>query len=187
MRVSARGRGWGRTRRRVGMGVGVRVGFEDSVGVQSGQKFPSGAFGAHGLLRPASLTINCRLEAPRGRGVVGVIGPAESPPPPCTRAELRRCLNQSVFSRALQMPARWNQRAPGLGVEGHEQRILSSHIPPCHRHMVIATDHSSLFCFVALQRKPDQYRNKISGALHRDMRALSFPTVNHVDRRTPKE
>ena len=29
-------------------------------------------------------------------------------------------------------------------VGGHEQRILSSHIPPCHRHMVIATTFSSL-------------------------------------------
>ena len=38
---------------------------------------------------------------------------------------------------------------------GHEQRILSSHTPPCHRHMVIAI-LSSLFCLAALQHKPDQ-------------------------------
>ena len=31
------------------MGGRVRVGFRDSVGVQSGQNFPSGAFGAHGV------------------------------------------------------------------------------------------------------------------------------------------
>ena len=72
------------------MGVRVRVGFKDSTGVQSGQNFPlggfgahgaSGAFGAHGLLRAAPLATNCWPEAPRaGRGV-GVLGPAESPSP----------------------------------------------------------------------------------------------------------
>ena len=43
--------------------------------------------------------------------------------------------------------SRFGMGAFGGGVSmealGHEQRILSSHIPPCHRHMVIATDHSS--------------------------------------------
>jgi hypothetical protein len=29
--------------------------------------------------------------------------------------------------------------------KGHEQQILSWHIPLCHRHMVRATTHSSLF------------------------------------------
>ena len=33
----------------------------------------------------------------------------------------------------------------GGGVEGHEQRIQDSHIPPSHRHMVIVTTLSSLF------------------------------------------
>ena len=70
------------------MGVRVRVGFKDSVGVQSGQKFPlggfgahgeSGAFGAHGLVRAAPLATNCWPEAPRGGGGAG---PTESPPPP---------------------------------------------------------------------------------------------------------
>ena len=37
------------------------------------------------------------------------------------------------------------------------QRILGSHKPPCHRHMVITT-LSSMFCLAALQRKPDQCR-----------------------------
>ena len=32
------------------MGVRVRVGFKDSVGVQSGQIFPQGTFGVHGAL-----------------------------------------------------------------------------------------------------------------------------------------
>ena len=39
----------------------------------------------------------------------------------------------------------------GGGQLGHEQRILSSHIPPCHTHMVIATILISLFCLAALQ------------------------------------
>ena len=62
--------------------------------MQSGQNFALGgfgargvlgAFGAHGLLRAAPLATNCWPEAPRGgggAGVVGVLGPAESPPPP---------------------------------------------------------------------------------------------------------
>ena len=33
------------------------------------------------------------------------------------------------------------------------QRILGSHTPPCHRHMVITT-LSSMFCLAALQRRP---------------------------------
>ena len=41
---------------------------------------------------------------------------------------------------------------------GHEQQILSSHIPPRHRHMIIATTRGSLFCLAALQHKPDQCR-----------------------------
>ena len=40
-----------------------------------------GAFGARWLLGPIPLTTNCRPEAPGGGGVVGVLGPAESPPP----------------------------------------------------------------------------------------------------------
>ena len=55
------------------------------VGVQSGQNFPLGGFGAHGLLREASLATNCWLEAPqggrRGARVVAVLGTAQSPPP----------------------------------------------------------------------------------------------------------
>ena len=74
----------------VGAGIRVRVGFKDSVGVQSGQIFPSStfdahgasrAFGAHGCLGAAPLATNCWPEAPRGGGVVGILGPAESPPP----------------------------------------------------------------------------------------------------------
>ena len=42
--------------------------------------------------------------------------------------------------------------------KGHQQRIVSSHIPPCHRHMVIATIVGSLFCLAALQHKPNQSR-----------------------------
>ena len=59
------------------MGVRVKVGFKDSVGVLSGQKLPScafgahgvlGAFGAHGLLKVAPLATNCWPEAPWGGG-----------------------------------------------------------------------------------------------------------------------
>ena len=39
---------------------------------------------------------------------------------------------------------------------GHEQWILSPHMPLCHRHMVVATILSSWFCLAALQHKPDQ-------------------------------
>ena len=76
------------------MGVRVKVGFKDSVGVQIGPNFPqgtfgvhvaSGALGAHGRLRATPLATNCWPKAPRGggggAGVVGVPGPAESPPP----------------------------------------------------------------------------------------------------------
>ena len=49
--------------------------------MQSGQKFPVGAFGTHGLLRAVPLA-NCWLEATcRGGGGGGcVLGPAELPP-----------------------------------------------------------------------------------------------------------
>ena len=80
------------------MGVRAKVGFKDGVGVQSGQNFPlggfgahgaSGTFGAHGRLRATPLATNCWPEAPKGggeggggAGVVGVLGPTELPPPP---------------------------------------------------------------------------------------------------------
>ena len=60
--------------------LGSGLGF--SAGVQSGQNFPLGGFGTHGLLRVAPLQTNCWPEAPQGGRVVGVRGPAESPPPP---------------------------------------------------------------------------------------------------------
>ena len=73
------------------MGVRVRVGFRDNVGVQNGQNLtlgafgahgPLGAFGAYGLLRAAPLATNCWPEAPRGGGgVVNVLGPTELAPP----------------------------------------------------------------------------------------------------------
>ena len=62
------------------MGIRVKVGFKDSVRVQSGQNFPSGtfgvhgasgAFGAHGRLRATPLATNCWPEAPRGGGGEG--------------------------------------------------------------------------------------------------------------------
>ena len=67
--------GRARTRLRVGVSVRVRVGFMDSIRVQSGQKSLSGTFGArgasaafsaHGLPRPAPLATNCWPEAPCG-------------------------------------------------------------------------------------------------------------------------
>ena len=74
------------------MGVRLRVGFKNVVGVQIGLNFPSSGFGAHGalvavgaheLLRGAPLATNCWPGAPRGGGkVVGFLGPAQSPPPP---------------------------------------------------------------------------------------------------------
>ena len=47
--------------------------------------------------------------------------------------------------------------AAGEGERALKQRIRSSHIPPCHRHMVIATT-LSVHRFAALQHKPDQCR-----------------------------
>ena len=51
------------------MGVRVKVGFQDSVEVQNGQNFPSGAFGAHELLRAAPFANNCWPEASEVSGV----------------------------------------------------------------------------------------------------------------------
>ena len=75
------------------MGVRVKVGFKDSVGVQIGQNFPQGTFGvhgalgalgAHGRLGATPVATNGWPKAPwgggGGAGVVGVLGPAESPP-----------------------------------------------------------------------------------------------------------
>ena len=67
------------------MGVRVRVGFKDSVGVQSGQIFPSGTFGAHERRRAEPSATNCWPEAivgGWGGAVAGVLGSAESAPPP---------------------------------------------------------------------------------------------------------
>ena len=59
------------------MGVRVKVGFKDSVGVQIGQNFPQGTFGvhgasvalgAHGRLGATPLATNCWPKAPRGGG-----------------------------------------------------------------------------------------------------------------------
>ena len=73
------------------MGVRVKVGFEDSVGVQIG-KFSLGylwcSWSIGRLRRPWTLegdTFGNELlaEGPwGGGGVVGVLGPVESPPPP---------------------------------------------------------------------------------------------------------
>ena len=43
----------------------------------------------------------------------------------------------------------------GGACAGHEQRILSWHIPPCHRHMVIAAT-LSVHCFALLHRSANQ-------------------------------
>ena len=61
--------------------------IKDSVGVQSGQNFPLGAFGAHGLLTAAPLATNCWPAAPRGGGGAGGRGSWRPrtrgvPPPP---------------------------------------------------------------------------------------------------------
>ena len=45
----------------------------------------------------------------------------------------------------------------GWGERAMRQRILGSHTPLCHRHMVITT-LSPMFCLAALQRKLDQCR-----------------------------
>ena len=60
--------------------AGGRIRKEPTSG-QGGYITPLGAFGARWLLGPIPLTTNCRPEAPGGGGVVGVLGPAESPPP----------------------------------------------------------------------------------------------------------
>ena len=83
--------------RRVGTGVRVKVEVKVRVGVQSGQHFPlgafgaqgpSGTFGAHGLMRLVPLATNCWPEAARrGRGGVCVLRPAEPPPDMQERTE----------------------------------------------------------------------------------------------------
>ena len=69
----------------MGVGAEIRVGFRDSVGVQSGQKFPLGGWGAHGasgavgargLLRAVPLATNCWRETPRG----GLVWFGSTPP-----------------------------------------------------------------------------------------------------------
>ena len=60
--------------------AGGRIRKEPTSG-QGGYITPLGAFGARWLLGPIPLTTNCRPEAPGGGGLVGVLGPAESPPP----------------------------------------------------------------------------------------------------------
>ena len=59
------------------MGVRVKVGFKDSVGVQIGPNFPQGTFGvhvasgvlgAHGRLRATPLATNFWPKAPKGGG-----------------------------------------------------------------------------------------------------------------------
>ena len=67
-RLGVWGRGTVTTGLRVGVGIRIRVGFKDSVGVQSGQKFPLGAFGTHGLLRPAPLATDYWPEVRGGGG-----------------------------------------------------------------------------------------------------------------------
>ena len=73
------------------MGVRVKVGFKDSVGVQIGQNFPygtigvhgaSGAFGAHRRLRATTLATNCWPEAPGGGGASWRPETRGVPPPP---------------------------------------------------------------------------------------------------------
>ena len=72
------------------MGVRVKVGFKDSVGVQSGQNFPWGTFGVHGALgafgahvrlRATPLATNRWPEAPRGGGELASKEPRSRPPP----------------------------------------------------------------------------------------------------------
>ena len=64
-----------RSRLRVGVGASGRVACRDNAGLQSGQNFPLGGFGAHGalgafgargLLRAAPLATSCWPQAPWG-------------------------------------------------------------------------------------------------------------------------
>ena len=64
------------------MGVRVRVGLKDRVGVQSGQKSPSGGFGAHGASgakKSGTLSTMCQIAAagdalrPEGQGEIGAV------------------------------------------------------------------------------------------------------------------
>ena len=67
------------------------MGVKDSVAVQSGQTFPSGAFrargassaiGVHGPLRPAPSATDCWPEAPWGAGILRPRTRGFAPPPP---------------------------------------------------------------------------------------------------------
>ena len=64
------------------------------------------------------------------------------------------CMHAVCSMRALCVPC---LRGVGIVCVAMRQRILGSHTPPCHRHMVITT-LSSMFCLAALQRKPDKCR-----------------------------
>ena len=74
----------------------------------------SGAFRAHGLFRPVSLTTNCWPEAPGwvggwvgGGGGVGILGPEEPPPPPpavCCRIQCNTAvLSLLVWSSGIKV------------------------------------------------------------------------------------
>ena len=66
--------------------VGVHHPNSSSEGSGSGACGQLGAFSAHRLLGPVPLTTKCWPEAPLGgEGIVGVLGPLGSPPPPPDR------------------------------------------------------------------------------------------------------
>ena len=58
------------------------------------------------------------------------------------------------------------------GTSGQFLRTLSPQIRPRNQGLVLAHDRG----------QPRTAEKKFSGALRHDMRALSFPTVNHVDK-----
>ena len=110
------------------MGVRVKVGFKDSVGVQIGQKFPegtfgvhgaSGALGAHGRLGATPLATNCWPKAPRGGGGGGARTGGVAPPVQSVNARESGALRAVV-------------RAEGVPPQGGRQLKVRIYQPAGH-------------------------------------------------------
>ena len=146
------------------MGVRVKVGFKDSVGVQIGQNFPegtfgvhvaSGALGTHGRRRATPLATNCWPKAPKGgggggAGVVGVLGPAESPPPWSTLHIPPMELMGMDSVKCVTKNGKWGQWLKGLNlsaIESLEQvQVLANTgktLPPSNLRTPFGARHQS--------------------------------------------
>ena len=174
--------------------------------MQSGQKFPScafgahgasGAFGARGLLRAAPLATNCW---PRGGGGVGVQGPAEPqpprpPPPPMGSGSQGRKCQLGPLARAFLTSSQitWRQCTSMIPKVSHESRACGVKQPPVHGGVCGAVVRTIRFFQVGRRAPPVHWRvlvgpvegwpehgqhRDVRGAEHRvDGRAVVLPEM----------